>query len=704
MIHGGACHSPCFSVGQPGLAVKNDSTTTRRPRNLRTDGWQRTRRAALEALIAELVAGFVDLPADSSDSKIRSSLERLLEFFRLDRVAIWEFTPDGSELVLLHSRTTPNTPPPPLAAKTAEFEWSISKLRRGEPVCIRSLDDVPKSAAQIRASMQKQGIRSWMALPLRSTGEVLGSLAFVSTSRVVRWDERLALRLQIVADIFGTALARQRAERAWRRTEAMETSVLNSLQSRVVVLDRQGAVIAVNRSWTEFADRNGGSPSKFGVGAHFTAPCESCARIAGHPVEAARQGIQEVIDGVRASFLLEYDCPDRGAARCWLMTVHPLAIPEGGAVILHQDVTSEKRAQAELRESQQCLKSVADELPVVMWLRDANSDAIYVNKAGLGITGWRAEDFTLPNWLAAIHPDDFRRIFGKFTSAMAARQKVTLEYRYRHASGQYRWILATSVPRFLPDGTFEGYVGIGMDMQDLKEAEEARHAIAGRLLRAQEEERSRVARELHDDIAQRLTLLTIKLRELEQKVAEPAAHDQIADARKMARQLSLDVAHLSHNLHSSYLENLGLGEAVRGLCTECASLHRLEIDCRIGHLPDTVDKDVALALFRVLQEALRNVVRHSRATEVQVELSADAGDILLLVTDNGIGFDVSAGRRAQGLGLMSMKERLQLLGGDLRIISESSKGARLQGSVPVRHAAGHSKGQAMGTDMLNAVA
>ncbi len=654
-----------------------------RPRR-RRGNWSFTRRVALEALIADLAASFVDLAVDSPDAKIHQAFDRLLDFFRLDRVSMWEFCRDRPEMVLLHHRRSRGTPPPPTATPSpSEFEWIKGILERGESICIRSIDEPPEVEGHFSAALREQGVRSWLALPLRSGGHVIGALVFVAIRRLVHWDQRLAARLQTVADIFGNALARERAEHAWHRTEALETSILNSLHSHVVVIDREGVIVTVNKKWAELAARNAGPKSRLSLGENYLEACAANQCVCREKAGKALRGIREVLDGSRPVFEMEYQCPDQGEPRWFLMTASPLAVLEGGAVIVHRDITARKHSEMALRESEQRFRTIADEIPVVMWMREADSDAIYVNKAGLEITGWRAEDFTMPNWLAAIHPDDFKKIFGTFTRAMAARQKYTLEYRYRHASGQYRWMLACSVPRFRADGTFAGYVGVGVDNQELKEAEHARHAMAGRLLRAQEEERSRVARELHDDIAQRLALLTIKLQQLEQATTESEQARHIAEARKSAKQLSLDVTHLSHTLHSSYLENLGLAEAVRSQCQECASLHHVAIDCRVGELPKTVDKDIALSVFRVAQEALRNIVKHSRATRAELDLSADEGEIRLWVTDNGVGFDPDTPHSNQGIGLMSMKERLRLLGGDLTITSEPSHGTRLEARCPV---------------------
>jgi len=222
-----------------------------------------------------------------------------------------------------------------------------------------------------------------------------------------------------------------------------------------------------------------------------------------------------------------------------------------------------------------------------------------------------------------------------------------------------------------------------MDIHDRKEMEEGRSQFSGQLLRAQEEERSHIGRELHDDFAQRLALLTIRLQELEQASGDPAEKIQLSALWGETHQLSIDVAQLSHRLHSSYLDNFGLPVAVKTLCQEVSRSHHIEIDCNVSGIPPSVEKNVALVLFRVLQEALHNIVKHSRSTKVRADLSSDETEIRLQVADNGVGLNPQALPTAAGLGLISMKERLHFVGGSLSLTSQPFLGTRLEARVPL---------------------
>jgi PAS domain S-box-containing protein len=326
---------------------------------------------------------------------------------------------------------------------------------------------------------------------------------------------------------------------------------------------------------------------------------------------------------------------------------------------------------------------MADEAPVIIWMHGLNKDLVYINKAGLSYSGLPEKDYLGQKWLDHIHPDDVQG-WQAYETAFNLREKFVIEYRQLNLNGQYRWMLSSGWPRFQADGSFAGYIGVSLDIHDRKQAEEEKRRLADRLFRAQEKERSRIGRELHDDFAQRLALLTIRLQEMQLEPTLPSRNSlRIAELRKQANQLSVDLTLFSHRLHSSFLEKWGLVPAVRNQCKDISRLHQVEVTCEIGDLPSIINENAALTLFRVLQEALHNTIKHSRATKVVVELSATDGDLELSVADNGIGFNSAAAQNdSTGLGLISMKERLELVGGKLSIRSGPS-GTRLSASVPI---------------------
>jgi signal transduction histidine kinase len=247
-------------------------------------------------------------------------------------------------------------------------------------------------------------------------------------------------------------------------------------------------------------------------------------------------------------------------------------------------------------------------------------------------------------------------------------------------------VLDTGVPRSGPDGSFDGYTGSCIDITDSKHAEEALADIGRRLIAAHEEERTRIARELHDDVSQRIAMLTIDLEEWNEQIPTLAVefHDHIGQVLQRLLDIGTDIQALSHRLHSSKLEYLGIAAAAEGFCKELSEQQKVEIDFRQTNIPDDVPEEIALCLFRVLQEALRNAVKHSSARQFTVELRGAEGELQLTVSDQGVGFDPQDAINGHGLGLISMRERLHLVDGQISIESQPGRGTTIRARVPIR--------------------
>ena len=222
--------------------------------------------------------------------------------------------------------------------------------------------------------------------------------------------------------------------------------------------------------------------------------------------------------------------------------------------------------------------------------------------------------------------------------------------------------------------------GVAMDVSRRKEAEVAAQTLSGRLIHAQEVERARLARDLHDDLNQSLALLAVELDLLGQK--PPASRSEITDRMRgfsaQVKSLSSDVHRLSHELHPAKLEQLGLVATVRGYCRDLAAAYRVEIEFEPRDVPRALPDDVALCLYRVVQEALQNVVKHSGAEGARVELTADKNELSLVVSDHGCGFDAADKKGGSSLGLVSMRERVRLLNGQLSVMSAAGEGTRVK--------------------------
>lgn len=220
------------------------------------------------------------------------------------------------------------------------------------------------------------------------------------------------------------------------------------------------------------------------------------------------------------------------------------------------------------------------------------------------------------------------------------------------------------------------------DITERKMAEEALIHLGGRLIEAQEEERRRVAREIHDDYNQRLAVLAIDLEELAENIENSDMGRRLHDLWSQVCELGADLHVLSHRLHSSTLENLGLVAGARSFCEEFADQQEIDTDFTYDNVPKDISGNVALCLFRILQEGLRNVKKHSGANRAEVRLEAAGGQLHLSISDRGRGFDATVHSSKCGIGLRSMEERLRLLGGNLQIHTRPMEGTRIDAWLP----------------------
>lgn len=340
-----------------------------------------------------------------------------------------------------------------------------------------------------------------------------------------------------------------------------------------------------------------------------------------------------------------------------------------------------------VRESEGRFRLVANTAPVMIWMGGTDRLCTYVNQPWLEFTGRPLEAELGNGWVEGVHKEDLKRTLETYSQAFDQRQSFEVEYRIRRNDGEYRWILDTGVPRFNTDGSFAGYIGSCLDITDRKLAEDALASVGRRLIEAQEEERTWIARELHDDIAQRIALLAVELERCDPQAPGSAVdmHEYLQLVFQHISDLGKDIQALSHRLHSSKLEYLGLATATKSFCRELSEQRNVRIEFKHSDIPAAIPKEISLCLFRVLQEALQNAVKHSADQNFAVELYGTQDGISLTVSDSGIGFDWQDAMNRRGLGLISMRERIRLVNGELSIQSAPGRGTIVLACVPLGH-------------------
>ena len=352
--------------------------------------------------------------------------------------------------------------------------------------------------------------------------------------------------------------------------------------------------------------------------------------------------------------------------------------------VIVRDVTEQKRAEQGLRKSEERFRLFMSHSPAVAWMKDEHGHYIYMNETYLKHFGIQPADRQGKTDFDVYPRVIAERLRENDETALAVGHPIKVTEDSIGPDGEPCTWLAYKFP--FEDTSGQIFVGgIGIDISERKKAREALQALTGRLIDAQEQERARISRELHDDFSQRLALLGIGLGQLWKQLPAGAveARERVLEMLRGTKSLSSDLHTLSHELHSSRLEHVGLVSALHGLCREMSEKYKIEVHLSDSGLRLDMPKDVALCLFRVAQEALGNVVKHSKAKSAQVAVGANATNIWLRILDAGRGFDPDLHNVHAGIGLIGMRERLRLVGGTLVVKSEPQRGTEILAEVPL---------------------
>jgi signal transduction histidine kinase len=461
-------------------------------------------------------------------------------------------------------------------------------------------------------------------------------------------------------------------------------AVLSSLDGHAALLDSEGTIVAVNEAWDRFGVENEALLSSIGVGVNYT---EVCRRAAAHS-ESARavlDGLRSVLNGTTPIFRCDYRCDGPETLRWFRLTVTPWRAPGGRVLVLHKDV-SEERSLAEIQS--RTLKSVG----AIVWNADAPSFRTTF------LAGQIEEILEFPSqtwlddpdlWKKRIHAEDREWVLDYSSEEVQEGRNHEFDYRILAADGRTIW-LRQAVNLVRQPGQPLHLAGISFDITELKHTQGQLQILGGRILKAQDEERSRIARELHDDIGQRLAFVTMDLGRLENTKTESVTHilGAIAEVKTQVSEISRDIAALAHDLHSHVLDSRGLVSASDEFCREVSARRNVSVKFRSESMPAHVPDTTSLALFRVLQEALQNAAKHSGATAFEVTLVGFPRSIELCVKDDGQGFDPKEALKGRGLGLTGMEERVKLLGGDFSIHTRPSGGTIIRARVPINSESG----------------
>jgi PAS domain S-box-containing protein len=328
------------------------------------------------------------------------------------------------------------------------------------------------------------------------------------------------------------------------------------------------------------------------------------------------------------------------------------------------------------------LRLVAKGSPLGLWHWNVRTRSLFCDQNARRIFALQPTgDVTLDAIYQAVHPDDQPGVRAMWRRQFQEAGPCRLEYRVLGAGGTVRWLDAHGGTCYDRDRNPLYIVGVVIDITDRRRVEQERLDLQRRLLEAQEQEGRRLAQEIHDDFCQRFALLMLKLQTLGGSGSEtgPVIRELVRDVTGIERDLQA----LSHRLYSPKLSLLGLAPSLDGLCAEFARDCGIRVRCEHADVPEDLAPETALSLFRVTQEALHNIAKHSGASAVDVHLKGTATGIVLTVFDDGAGFGEKGSTAPEGIGIRGMQDRVRILGGTLQFRSRPLiAGTRLTVTVP----------------------
>ena len=562
---------------------------------------------------------------------------------------------------------------------------------RGEDVVVDDTALDPRLTKDERAAFAGAGIGAYVRMTVKGGRSAAVVEMHDASSR--KWTDAEVRLIRMVADRTWAAVERVRAELALERSEERHRIIVESARDyAIITCDMEGRITTwspgaeVAFGWNEAEacmqplaitflpeDRASGAP-------------ESELRVAleqgGAPDvrwHARKDGTSVFIDG----------------------TTRVLETPEGGRqgfIKIGQDVTVRRRTEEALRESEARLQAVTNLVPDLLWSNDAEGRTDWVNQRWPDYTGHSSEHALGFKWMEAIHPDDRDRTREEFLRAVHAGNEFRHEQRISSASGEYRWFLMRAEPMRDANHRIVRWFGAAMDIHEqrvardvleervrertseLEELSRQRQQLLERLVAATEEERGRIARELHDELGQHITALRVGLRD--------ARGESLPRMDAIVQRLDQTIDRLTLELRPPVLDHHGLHGAIGSLAEayDGSSAPRIDV-----HLPaadgERFSDAVEITIYRAVQEALTNISKHAAAATVSVILEREGDTLRLIVEDDGKGFDADAAllESAGGgrFGLLGMRERLALVGGTLEVESQPGSGTTIYARVPL---------------------
>ena len=651
------------------------------PRRRRTENALR-KINSLQRAIARSSARIVGMNSTEIGEGLHAELSGIRAMLGVDCICWYQQTPDGARFLRQQTASSAPDVPGRESFSAIEHPWLANSILQGVPLLVRSLSDMPAGSELDAKNLHAAGMRSFALVPTIGGTGTANAMMLTSFTSEIDWDAEVVAQLSVLASVFANAHARKLAQEAGTESELRFQHLFEEAPIGCVLADAEGRICMANAAVARM----------LGYSQEELLHKGFWEITAAEDVTRSLVMFQELISGVRDYYQIEKRYLKKDGSVIWgRLTVSVLGprASEGQFVLATiEDVTEAIQARDQLEQSRRRLTMALEASRMTAWEYDPATamiswvDRNTLRESGNEVTG----PLRFADVLQQVHPDERAMLLDLANRIIDEGGAFDAEFRMFGKNGSLRWMLGKGELLRKAGESGPGKVaGVTLDVSELKRTQIELRELAQRLMEAQEEERRRISRELHDDIGQRVALLGIELDLVRQLLQEhEGLRERVERAQMAAGELGTDLHQLSHALHSSKLKYLGLPAALRELCTRMSDKHALAIrlDCNEQKL--SLPEEGALALFRVAQEALNNVVRHSRATSVRVALNATATEARLLICDDGSGFDASG--KSGGIGLIGMRERMRAVMGDFQISSAPGAGTEIHATVSLRSA------------------
>jgi PAS domain S-box-containing protein len=524
---------------------------------------------------------------------------------------------------------------------------------------------------------------SMMYVPIRSGGTILGLLSIQSYNPRSYSEEDLGL-LQTLADHCGDAFQRIKVAEALREAEAKYHSIFENATEGIFQTTPSGNYLSANPALARM----------FG----YATPEELIASVRDiehqtYVLPARREELKRLLATQGTVTGFEAERYRKDGSKFWIsINGHEVRNAKGQVLYYegtNQDITERKRAESVLRESEEKFRTLFESAPIGGALHNAQGRYVQTNTAYQRMLGYTDEELRQAGVKKITHPEDVpaaQKLFQELSEGK--RDRYQREKRYLHKDGHIVWAQSSASAVRNGQGQLIYVISMVEDITERKLAEEELRRLSRRIIEAQEVERHRVARDLHDGVNQIIASAKMRLRKVEEAIPSlnPAAKEILARCGQLLVRALEENRRIAHNLRPSDLDDLGLATACRNFCKEVQTRANLTINCRITRVERRWPREVELNLFRIVQEAINNIEKHARAKMVRLQIAVQGEMILLRIQDDGRGFkpeSASAGkRRGHGVGLTNMRERAASLGGTCDIKTSQKKGTTITVRVP----------------------